>query len=200
MLTEVNRFPEAALPLEICKAHLRLGAGFADEGGQDGLVLCYLRSAILAIEARTGKALLAREFRWRRPCWRDPRGEALPVAPVRAVSSVTLYDRFGAPVPVAPERYRLEVGTHRARLCPTGWMLPEPPTGGAVEVVFEAGFGAEWTEVPADLAQAVFMLTAQYHENRHGGSGLPRSVAIPFDIMALIEPWRVIRTGAVGAR
>ena len=195
-LTELHRLSDAALPLEACKAHLRLGTGFADDGGQDGLILRQLRAAIAAVEARIGKVLIARDFRWQLADWRDPRGEVLPVAPVVSVASVVLVGRDGASEIVDPARWRLEPDTHRPRLCPTGWMLPQAPTGGGVEVTFAAGFGAEWQDVPADLAQAVMMLVAQYHESRHGSSS---GAAMPFGVMALIERWRVVRTSAGGA-
>lgn len=193
MLTEVNRFPDAALPLEACKAHLRLGEGFADDGGQDGLILRYLRAAILAVEARIGKALLARDFRLRLGDWADPQGQPLPVAPVLSVTAVTLHRRDGSAEAVAPDRYRLEPDMVRPRLCPTGWMLPSVPAGGAVEVIFTAGFGPQWPDVPADLAQAVMLLVAQYHEGRDGSAG---RAPMPFGVMALIERWRVLRVGA----
>ncbi len=195
MLTELHRVPDAALPLEACKEHLRLGAGFIDDGGQNGLIATYLRAAIAAVEARIGKALLAREFRLRLADWRDARGEVLPVAPVLSVASVTLFDRAGEATPVDPARWRLDPDLHRPRLCPTGWLLPHPVSGGAVEVTFTAGFGADWQSVPPDLAQAVMMLAAQYHESRHGNASGP---AMPFGVMALIERWRVVRSAAGG--
>ncbi|MGY6409704.1 MAG: head-tail connector protein [Alkalilacustris sp.] len=195
MLTELHRVPDAALPLEACKEHLRLGTGFIDDGGQDRLIATYLRAAIAAVEARTGKALLAREFRLRMADWRDARGEVFPVAPVLTVASVSLLDRSGEASPVDPGRWRLDPDLHRPRLCPTGWLLPHPMSGGAVEVIFTAGFGADWLSVPPDLAQAVLMLSAQYHENRHGSATGP---AMPFGVMALIERWRVVRGSAGG--
>ena len=195
MLTELHRIPDAALPLEACKAHLRLGTGFADDGGQDGLIQRHLGSAIAAVEGRIGKALIARDFRLRLSDWRDPRGEVLPIAPVLSVASVVLQDRDGVADVVDPARWRLEPDTHRPRLRPTGWMLPHPPTGGSVEVTFTAGFGPDWQAVPPDLAQAVMMLVAQYHESRHGTAA---GTAMPFGVAALIERWRVVRTSAGG--
>ncbi len=195
MLTELHRIPDAALPLEACKAHLRLGTGFADDGGQDGLIQRHLGSAIAAVEGRIGKALIARDFRLRLSDWRDPRGEVLPIAPVLSVASVVLQDRDGVADVVDPARWRLEPDTHRPRLRPTGWMLPHPPTGGSVEVTFTAGFGPDWQAVPPDLAQAVMMLVAQYHESRHGTAA---GTAMPFGVAALIERWRVVRASAGG--
>lgn len=200
MLTEVNRVPDSALPLELCKAHLRLGFGFADDGGQDGLIARYLRVAILAVEARIGKALMAREFRLRLTDWRDPHGEPLPVAPVRSIGSVTLIGADAETTAVDPALWRLEPDMHRPKLCPRSWLLPSVPVGGAVEILFEAGFGRTWQDVPADLAQAVMLLAAEYHETRHATAGASGGSAMPFGVMALIERWRVVRTSAAGAR
>jgi uncharacterized phiE125 gp8 family phage protein len=168
-----------------------------DDGGQDGLILRYLRAAILAVEARIGKALIRRNFRLRRTVWRDPRGEVFPVAPVQAVASLRLIARDGTVETVDPGAYALEPDQHRPKLVPTGWLLPSIPTGGAAEILFDAGFGEDWSDVPADLAQAVMLLTAQYHESRHGVSP---GAAMPFGVMGLIERWRVVRTSAAGPR
>ncbi|MGR3464306.1 head-tail connector protein, partial [Limimaricola sp.] len=58
-LIETGAVPEAALPIEGFRAHLRLGTGFAEDGLQDAGLAGFLRAAIAAIEARTGKVLLA---------------------------------------------------------------------------------------------------------------------------------------------
>ncbi|MCB2116565.1 MAG: hypothetical protein KDE00_09770 [Rhodobacteraceae bacterium] len=190
MLSEVTAVPQAVLPVAEFKDHLRLGTGFADDGAQDALTESYLRAAIAAIEGRIGKALVARDFRWVLNDWRWPDAQAFPVAPVSAVLSVTTKDRNGVVDLIDPARYRLEQDVHRPRLMATGALLPGIPVGGTVEVVFTGGFGPAWADVPVDLAQAVFLLAAEYHENRHeNGSGR----AMPFGVMALIERWRTVR-------
>lgn len=62
LLTEQTIVPGAALPVQAFKEHLRLGTGFGDDDVQDALAESYLRAALAAVEGRTGKALLAREF------------------------------------------------------------------------------------------------------------------------------------------
>ena len=57
-------------------------------------------------------------------------------------------------------------------------------------ITFSAGFGVVWDAVPADLAQAVLLLAARYHEDRtFEGS----QAAMPFGVSALIERWRSVR-------
>lgn len=190
MLIELTTVPLAALPVQIFKDHLRLGTGFADDGVQDGLAESCLRAAMAAIEARIGKALLSRNFRLVLQGWRDPAAQALPLAPVSAVVSVTLVDAGGATQLVAPARYRVKADRHRPRLAGVGLLLPSVPMDGQVEIVFTAGFGASWVSLPADLAQAVLLLAAQFYETRHETGG---AAALPVTVQALIEKWRNIR-------
>ena len=55
MLIEETAIADAALPVDQFKAHLRLGTGFAEDNVQDEVLKGFLRAAIAAIEARTGK-------------------------------------------------------------------------------------------------------------------------------------------------
>lgn len=196
MLIEQTTVPVAALPVQILKDHLRLGTGFADEGVQDGLVESHLRAAIAAIEARIGKALLARTFKLVLADWRDAAAQALPLAPVSAVASVTLVEAGGAAQVVAPARYRVQADRHRPKLVGVGMLLPSVPVEGQVEIVFTAGFGPGWSSVPGDLAQAVLLLAAQFYETRHevGGPG-----GLPLSVQVLIEGWRNVRVLGGGA-
>lgn len=194
MLTEETGVPVAALPLARLKEELRLGTGFGDDGMQDGLLEAHLRGALAAVEGRTGKAVIGRRFRLRLADWRDRSAQALPMAPVTAVVSVTLFDAAGVAAVLAADRWRLVPDMHRPKLEATGLLLPQVTHGGRVEVVFDAGFGA-WGAVPPDLAQAVLMLAAHRYEQRHdgGGQGLPGGVA------DLIARWRTVRTLGGGA-
>ena len=191
MLNEDMPIPVAALPLQAMRDHLRLGTGFAEEGLQDGLIEAYLRAAIAVIEGRTGKALLQRVFRWVLDDWRDQAAQALPVSPVRSIASVTLTDAAGGTTVLDAGIYRVIADLHRPRLAPTGQLLPSVPGGGQVEVVFTAGFGTVWSDVPADLRQAVLMLAADLYERRDE-MGL-REQGLPFAILSLIERWRTVR-------
>lgn len=194
LLKELSTVAPAALPLAAFKEHLRLGTGFADDTVQDALAEGYLRAALAAIEGRTAKVLLARDFALTLRDWRDPAAQTFPLAPVAAVLSVTLRDRDGLASIVSPARYRLERDLQRPRLAGAGGLLPGVPVGGEAEVAFTAGFG-DWAAVPADLQQAVLLLAAQYHEHRHdmGQAGLPGAVAV------LIERWRTVRVLGGGA-
>ena len=82
VLVEETSVAVEALPLTEFKDHLKLGTGFADDGVQDAVLEGFLRAALAAIEARTGKILIKRDCAWSVQVWRDARGQALPAAPV----------------------------------------------------------------------------------------------------------------------
>lgn len=197
MLSEQAPVPQAVLPVVEFKDHLRLGSGFADDGQQDALAGSYLRAAMAAIEARIGKALVQRTFYLGLPRWRDRDEQALPLAPVQSVASVTMVDATGAETVLEATRWRLVKDMQRPRLRAVGRLFPDVPEDGTVEIVFDAGFGPGWSDVPADLRQAVFLLAAQFYELRHEtGTG---EGAMPFGVMALIERWRTVRVLGGGA-
>lgn len=197
MLVEETQVPGAALPVAALREHLRLGSGFAGDDLQDGLLEGHLRAAMAAIEGRIGKALIARAFRLELEDWRGDE-QPLPLAPVASVVSVTLVDAAGGETLVSPGRWRLVRDMHRPKLAGTGGSLPAVPSEGRVEVVFEAGFGADWAAVPPDLAQAVLLLAAEFYERRHE-VGDPVA-AMPGTVQALIARWRTVRVLGGGAR
>jgi len=191
MLTEETPVPQAALPVEEMKDHLRMGSGFADDALQDGLIETYLRAAMAAIEGRIGKMLYRRRFEWVLECWRDSDEQALPVSPVAALVSVTLVDAEAVEVVVPATSYRLIPDLHRPRLVGKGGALPTIPSQGLVKVVFDAGFGAAWTDVPVDLRQAVLLLAGEFYEHRHDDGA--QAAGLPFGVVTLIERWRNVR-------
>lgn len=198
MLIEETAVPLTALPVTEFKAHLRLGSGFAEDAVQDAVLESFLRAAIAAIEAHTGKILIERDFSWTLTGWRDQSGQALPVAPVKQILQVALLNRMDEQEVIDPLLFRLEQDHHRPRLRPTGTLLPTIPAGGVVELRFVAGFGPTWGDLPADLAQATLMLAAHYYEFRND-TGLGTG-CMPFGVTSLIERYRTVRVFAGSAQ
>ncbi len=189
-LDEVEAVPDAALPVAAFRDHLRLGTGFGTEGMQDGLLGGHLRAAMAAIEGRIGKVLIARRFRLVLDAWRGAEAQALPVAPVAALVEVALVDAEGGRVVLPAGSFRLVSDAHRPKLAARSGGLPAVPVAGAVEVVFEAGFG-DWAAVPADLRQAVMLLGAEFYEARIDDGA--RRTGLPLMVQSLIERWRIVR-------
>ncbi|MDP0928249.1 hypothetical protein Q0601_13765 [Paracoccus onubensis] len=181
------------LPVENLRAHLRLASGFGevDDGAEATALAGFLRAAIASVEARTGKVLLRRRFVMRLDDWRDRMGQALPLAPVISVEGIWIEGPQEQAVEIPRAAWRLLPDNDRPVIRPAGVMLPHVPRLGSVVIRFTAGFGATWQEVPADLAQAVLMLAAQFYEDR---GMTDRAAGLPFGVSALIERWRTVRT------
>jgi uncharacterized phiE125 gp8 family phage protein len=198
MLTEVTAVPTHALPVLQFRDHLRLGTGFADDGLEDPLLETYLRAAIAAVEAWTGKALIAREFALEVQDWSTPDAQTFPVAPVSAVAAFEVKGADGVVQSLAPERFVVVADTHAPALKAVSGSLPAIPVGGRARVTFSAGFGADWGLVPSDLAHAVQMLAAYYYQYRHEARiGADR---IPYGVSRLISSWRGVRLGRRAVR
>ena len=194
ILTEVSAPPAAAVPVRAFAEHLALGSGFADDGAQDAVLELYLRAAMAAVEARLGRALLAREFAWSVACWREAASQAMPIGPVGAVASVTLIAADGSEEAADPESWSVVRVSQRPRLVGRfGRSLPRIPRSGRAEIRFTAGFGETWDAVPADLRQAVFLLAAHFYENRSETGCVAGSM--PFGVLMLIESYRTTRIG-----
>ncbi|WP_368187660.1 head-tail connector protein [Aestuariibius sp. HNIBRBA575] len=198
MLVEETTVPLSALPVTQFKDHLRLGSGFADDAIQDGMLESFLRAAMAAIEARTGKILIEREFSWTLTLWRDCQSQALPVAPVSAVIEMVMINNARDETVADAGSYRLVPDMQRPRIEAVGGVLSPVPSGGSVRIGLLAGFGPDWADLPADLGQAVLMLAAHFYEYRHEaalGGG-----AMPYSVNALIERYRTVRVFGGGRR
>lgn len=197
ILTEETSVPLAALPVASFKDHLRLGTGFADDGLQDAVLESFVGAALAAIEARTGKALIARDFALTREAWSDHGCQPLPLAPVSAVTSIETLTVGGTATLWDGAAWRLIADMQRPAIEALGGAMPTIPDGGTGRIRFTAGFGPAFSDVPHDLAQAVMMLAAHYYEYRHDTS--LDGGCMPFGVSALIERWRTIRLFGRGA-
>ncbi|WP_136442334.1 head-tail connector protein [Pacificoceanicola onchidii] len=193
ILVEETQVAEAALPVAALKQHLRLGTGFAEDDVQDAVLGSFLRAAMASIEARCAKALITRTFVMSVNAWRESAAQALPVAPVAAVTDITLIDAYGATSTADPARYRLEQDAFAPVLKGFGGSLPAIPAEGAAEVRFEAGYGPAFADLPADLQQAVLLLAAHYYEYRDE-TALSQG-CMPFGVTSLIARYRPVRLG-----
>lgn len=194
MLVEETLVPDTALPVAGLQEHLRIGTGFATSDLQEGVLLSFLRAAIAAIEARTSKALISRSFLLSLDDWQSTTRQRLPIAPVQAVTEVTVVDGYGSATVVDPQDYRLRPDFFAPELRPTRAALPGVPSNGGVEIRFDAGYGATFGSVPEDLKQAVMLLAAHYYEYRDE-TGLSQG-CMPFGVTSLIARYRPLRLGA----
>lgn len=190
LLVEQTSVQSAALPVAEFKDHVLVGTGFSTDSAQDVVVENYLRAAIAAIEARTGKVLLSKQFTWSLTAWREHGRQALPLAPIENIDEVRVIDRLGQATILAAMKYRLEKDAHRPVLWGADTSLPSIPVGGSAEIDFTAGYGNIWANLPVDLQHAVFLLAAHFYDNR---KMVGNDIEMPFGVTSLIERYRNVR-------
>lgn len=191
ILTELSSTPGTTLPIAEFADHLRLGTEFSETSLQNDLLEVYLRAALSAIEAKTGRVILERSFLWQLTGWRHSDAQILPVRPVVSITALRTYDRSGSVTEHSSDTYDFVPDSQAPAIKAVGAQLPPVADGGSAEIEFVAGHGATWDEVPRDLAQAVIILAAQFYENRTGAPD-PTGV-LPMAVLSLIEPYRPVR-------
>ncbi|MFK7877431.1 MAG: head-tail connector protein [Paracoccaceae bacterium] len=197
-LIEETSVPDSALPVEEFRAHLHLGTGFGDEALQDPVLHSFLRAALAAIEARTGKVLFERTFLWTLSEWEERDKQAFSVAPVAELNRVTVVDRDGSEAIRELATMRLVRNVQQPLLIALTPTLPNIPYGGTVEVRFKAGWGTAWSDLPPDLCQAVLLLAAHYYEFR--SETTLSEGCMPFGVSSLIERYKTVRIGFGGGK
>lgn len=184
MLTLIT--PPAALPVpaNVLADHLHLNTA-APELDETGTLERLIRAATAAIERRIQGALIMQGWRWRLAEWR----EALPLSPVAGVESVEIVDDGGTATPW--DGWLLSHAAPQRLLARMGEVRPSIPRGGHAEIVFTAGYGLGWTDVPEDLRHAVTLLAAHYYEHREAAGA--ELATLPHSVDSLIAPYRPIR-------
>lgn len=198
MLVEETSVPETALPVTEFREHLRLGTGFADDTLQDPVLGSFLRAALAAIEARTGKILLVREFSVNLNQWRDAARQVLPVAPVQQITAVTELNQDWVETDIASEAWYLRSDASEPALVAYNGALPIIRPDHTVRINFVAGMAQEFGDLPADLAQAVLMLAAHYYEFR-ASTGMA-DTGLPYGVLVLIDRYKTVRLVLGGRR
>ena len=167
------------------KAFLRV-----DDGAEDGLIGTLITAARLHIENTTDRALIAQSWRVVLDCWPAGRMVKLPVAPLMALTAVTVYDADGGTHGIALSQFQSEAA-------PARLLLPEAIEGmvpirerQGIEIDYVAGFGIGPEDVPADLRQALLTLVAHWFEHRDLAAA---EAPAPGAYERLVAPYRSVR-------
>lgn len=188
MLTETAAPPIGQSLIDELADHLKLSTGFGSDAEDE--LEGSLRAAIAHIEARLGLALIQRNFIWRGGVGSDGTATA-PIAPVSVITSIDRVLPDGSTEAVDITTWSLDRRPLRTRFCADRYYRDQ------LDIAFTAGFGADWTDTPADLRRAALMLAAHFFENRHAtATGIE---ILPLGVKELIAPWRRIRVGFGGA-
>jgi len=184
MLEQITPPVTPAIPTETLAEHLHLNTA-APELDETETLRRFIEAATATIERQTQTALIMQTWRWSTPSWCVP----LPLTPVAAVESVDIIDDAGNAAPwegwFLVHASQPRIGTRK------GQIRPVIPSDGYAAITFTAGYGTGWTDVPADVRQAVTLLAAHYYEHRDAATD--PLAALPFGVASLIAPYRPIR-------
>jgi uncharacterized phiE125 gp8 family phage protein len=161
------------------KAWLRV-----ERSDEDSIIGGLMFAAAELCEAFIGQAILVREQRetllasaaWLR----------LGRTPVRAVTAVEAVPESGAPAPLDPGAYAIDIDANA-----DGWIRVTSAAPRRVRVTYQAGLAAGWDQLPAALKQGMVRLAA--HSYTHRSEETEREP--PAAVTALWRPFRRLRLG-----
>ena len=119
----------------------------------------------------------------------------VPRPPLRSVASIQYVDEQGATQVLDPAQYRVDAKGEPGRVTPAhGRTWPATrAVANAVTVEFQAGYGAEATNVPEDIRQAILLIVGRLYAHREDViAGAPMHT-LPRGAEHLMGPYRVVR-------
>lgn len=178
----------AAEPVTLAAMKEWLRIVTADE---DALIAGLISAARLTVEAASGQILMAQKWRLTMDAWPAGGIVRIPLRPVISCEAVRVYTALSTSEIVAPQFYQLDARSDPPRLLMDGsWPAPGRALGG-IEIDLTAGYGVAASTVPADLAQAVKLLTAHWYEHRGDAPG--SQPPLPPSVVAHIAAFRRVR-------
>ncbi len=165
LLTTETPATKWAVTLDEAKQHCRVDS---DDTEDDAVLTRLIKAATDMVEQQAGKALL--EQTWNLLI-AAPDGAGhlhLPLTPVISVDDISYFDRDNVSQSATVGDFQLYKDEDHA------WLEPKqgnvwPATYArhdAITVQFKAGFGANETDVPENLRQAVLLTVGHWFENR----------------------------------
>lgn len=178
--------PPASDPVSLAAAKLFLRVDHDDE---DDLIARLIGAAAHAVEAGSGRVLIARRVRETLDLWRPDSvgGALLTAAPVTAIVAVRLIAANGSESLIDPETYRLDGARDRPRIIFTHGLPAILRAAGAVEIDYDCGLAEEPGDLPPALTQAVLHIAAALYEARDGAAVIPDAAR------ALMRPFAPVR-------
>ncbi|QDZ08681.1 hypothetical protein FPZ24_15405 [Sphingomonas panacisoli] len=153
------------------KAALRVAV--ADD---DALIAAFAETALGLAEQFLGRVLILRAVTERVPgsrCW-----QPLGAMPVMAITSVAGVDGDTV-TPLAVDDYAIDLDAEA-----NGWVRVAGDPLDTIEIVYQAGWIATWSLIPAPVRQGVVLLAAHLYSERDASEPPPAAVT------ALWRPFR----------
>lgn len=178
----------ASEPVSLAEAKVHLRLLGSDD---DQLVASLVTASRRVVEARTGLCLIAQEWMCFRDNWPGDGVIALPVAPVLGVEEIGVFGEDDSQAVIDPAHYVVDGAARPARVMLRGsrcWPRPGRAVNG-IGIRLLAGFGANASDVPQPLRQAVLLLVAHFFAQRGDEAG----PALPVGLSALLDPYRLVR-------
>lgn len=179
------------------KDHARI-----DHSNEDSLIDSLVTAARMRVEEYLQRALIDTEFTmtlddfgpqiswWPRSFLAaDIR---LPRSPVQSVDEIRYIDDSGVQQTLDASKYRVDKSSLVARVTPSyaeTWPTTRPITN-AVEIDFTAGYGANSTDVPEPIRQAIKVLVSTWYDHRESLSE-SSITQVPIQAEYLLGPYRV---------
>jgi len=142
------------------KDHLRV-----ETTDEDTLIQSYIDAAIEYMEGPYGGGFLIGSQTWEFYTDYFPPAFYIPLYPVQSVDEIRYTDEGGTEQTLDASRYRVDSVSNPARIVPgynATWPATRSGEPNAVAVQFTGGFDP----IPADLKQAIMLLTAHLYEIR----------------------------------
>lgn len=156
-------------------------------GGEVNVYRVYIPAARRRIEQATNRQLVTATIELSLDCF--PSGTSpilVPKAPLRSINSITYIDSAGDSQTLDPSMYTVDTSDEPGRVFPafgTVWPATQSRNLGVmVTVNFDAGYGGESRDVPAELREAMLLMIGHYYYHREEvvmgakPSVLPRAV------------------------
>lgn len=179
-------------PISVADAKLHCRVDLVDD---DLLIARWIKAARRYIERISNRALLTQTWELWQDAW--PSGGLIELwrSPLASVTHVKYYDDADAESTLASSAYIVDAISEPGRVVlKTGETWPSTTLRAANGVVVK--FVAGWTtadDVPEPIRQALFLMVANWNENREAAliGSVPREIA--FSVEALLRNERVFR-------
>lgn len=171
------------------KAHLRI-----DDDAEDILVSSLILTSRLHIEAALSIALITQSWRLLLDRWPKRIEVGIPLKPLQTIDAIRVRDADGNAEVVPPADYMFDTASLPPRLVQTGsgWPMAGQAING-IEIDFTAGYGAQASDVPEPIRQALLLLAAHWYEHRDPSELGSPGAAIPDAVSMLLKPFRKVR-------